>query len=72
MWCQTAQWFEYLKVVFLKLLNTLLCQDFANQVTIKISIKDLKINTYTYIRILDVYNTAQAYSMYMYDLQLHT
>ena len=27
------QWFEYLKVVFLKILNTLLCWVFANQVT---------------------------------------
>ena len=28
------QWFEYLKVVFLKILNPLLCRVFANQVTI--------------------------------------
>ena len=27
------QWFEYLKEVFLKILNTLLCRIFANQVT---------------------------------------
>ena len=27
------QWFEYLKVVFLKILNMLLCRVFANQVT---------------------------------------
>ena len=27
------QWFEYLKVVFLEILNTLLCWVFANQVT---------------------------------------
>ena len=27
------QWFEYLKVVFLKILNPLLCRVFANQVT---------------------------------------
>ena len=30
------QWFEYLKVVFLKILNMLLCQVFANQVTFDI------------------------------------
>ena len=29
------QWFEYLKVVFLKILNPLLCWVFANQVTYK-------------------------------------
>ena len=28
------QWFEYLKVVFLKILNAELCRVFANQVTI--------------------------------------
>ena len=27
------QWFEYLKVVFLKISNPLLCRVFANQVT---------------------------------------
>ena len=27
------QWFEYLKVVFLEILNPLLCRVFANQVT---------------------------------------
>ena len=27
-------WFEYLKVVFLEILNPLLCRVFANQVTI--------------------------------------
>ena len=27
------QWFEYLKVVFLKMLNLLLCRVLANQVT---------------------------------------
>ena len=27
------QWFEYLKVVFLKIINPLLCQVFENQVT---------------------------------------
>ena len=27
------QWFEYLKVAFLEILNTLLCRVFANQVT---------------------------------------
>ena len=27
------QWFEYLKGAFLEILNTLLCQVFANQVT---------------------------------------
>ena len=27
------QWFEYLKVVFLEILNLLLCRVFANQVT---------------------------------------
>ena len=27
------QWFEYLKVVFLKILNAELCRVFANQVT---------------------------------------
>ena len=27
------QWFEYFKVVFLKILNMQLCQGFANQVT---------------------------------------
>ena len=27
------QWFEYLKVVFLEILNALLCWVFANQVT---------------------------------------
>ena len=28
------QWFEYLQVVFLEILNPLLCRVFANQVTI--------------------------------------
>ena len=28
------QWFEYLKVVFLEILNAELCRVFANQVTI--------------------------------------
>ena len=28
------QWLEYLKVVFLEILNPLLCRVFANQVTI--------------------------------------
>ena len=28
------QWFEYLKMVFLEILNPLLCRVFANQVTI--------------------------------------
>ena len=30
------QWFEYLKVVFLKILNAELCQVFANQVTYRL------------------------------------
>ena len=34
------QWLEYLKVVFLEILNPLLCRVFANQVTIEV-IKNL-------------------------------
>ena len=30
------QWFEYLKVVFLEILNPLLCRVFANQVTYRV------------------------------------
>ena len=36
-------WFEYLKVVFLEILNTLLCRVFTNQVTYVLVSKILKI-----------------------------
>ena len=35
------QWFEYLKVVFLEILNPLLCRVFANQVTLKLPMTQL-------------------------------
>ena len=34
------QWFEYLKVVFLEILNAELCRVFANQVTFMIDLRN--------------------------------
>ena len=47
------QWFEYLNVVFLEILNLLSCWAFANQVIyVVVSLKE---NNYTTVLVLHVY-----------------